>query len=329
MSALNLPSASDLERLERRLRSFSQRLEDVEEQLDELEPRAVGALRRKIAAKDEPSSRSRRKPTLPNPRPEALDELTSTRGSGRCRGPSGDVRRRLQLLVAERLAAGRLGDDQDRRRRRSPSSRAAAKRAAVCMSAASPSSTGRRRAGGVEDVEAGDGPRPRRLAELALAAAPPAPGRGGPPRRRRRRAPTRRAPRDRRPASPGRSSGAQRRAGPDPDRPPHPELGQVGEHQRRARAAHPGRLDGQLAPPGGRLARVAPEAARVVAHLRLLEQLLGQRQRPPGVADEDRVGGDRGGGSEARRHRGGEPRRACGPRRRASLAARWPTSASR
>jgi chromosome segregation ATPase len=36
MSALNLSSATDLERLERRLRSFSQRLEDVEEQLDEL-----------------------------------------------------------------------------------------------------------------------------------------------------------------------------------------------------------------------------------------------------------------------------------------------------
>ena len=35
MSALNLSSASDVERLERRLRSFSQRLEEVEEQLDD------------------------------------------------------------------------------------------------------------------------------------------------------------------------------------------------------------------------------------------------------------------------------------------------------
>jgi chromosome segregation ATPase len=50
LSALNLPSASDLERLERRLRSFSQRLEDVEEQLDDLS-RELGTLRRKIAAK--------------------------------------------------------------------------------------------------------------------------------------------------------------------------------------------------------------------------------------------------------------------------------------
>ena len=34
MSALNLSSATELERLERRMRSFSQRLEEVEEQID-------------------------------------------------------------------------------------------------------------------------------------------------------------------------------------------------------------------------------------------------------------------------------------------------------
>jgi chromosome segregation ATPase len=50
MSALNLPSATDVERLERRLRSFSQRLEDLEEQIDELN-RELGAMRRKTAKK--------------------------------------------------------------------------------------------------------------------------------------------------------------------------------------------------------------------------------------------------------------------------------------
>lgn len=50
MGALNLSSATDLERLERRLRSFSQRLEDVEEQIDDLS-REVGALRRQTARK--------------------------------------------------------------------------------------------------------------------------------------------------------------------------------------------------------------------------------------------------------------------------------------
>jgi chromosome segregation ATPase len=50
MSALNLSSATDLERIERRLRSFSQRLEEVEEQVDDLS-REVGALRRETAKK--------------------------------------------------------------------------------------------------------------------------------------------------------------------------------------------------------------------------------------------------------------------------------------
>jgi chromosome segregation ATPase len=50
MSALNIPSATDVERLERRLRSFSQRLEDVEEAIDDLS-RDLGAMRRENAKK--------------------------------------------------------------------------------------------------------------------------------------------------------------------------------------------------------------------------------------------------------------------------------------
>jgi TolA-binding protein len=46
MSALNLPSAGDVERLERRLRSFSQRLEEVEEQIDQVS-RDVAEIRRR------------------------------------------------------------------------------------------------------------------------------------------------------------------------------------------------------------------------------------------------------------------------------------------
>jgi chromosome segregation ATPase len=47
MSALNLPSAADVERLERRLRSLSRRLEEVEDQLDAV-GREVGDLRREL-----------------------------------------------------------------------------------------------------------------------------------------------------------------------------------------------------------------------------------------------------------------------------------------
>jgi chromosome segregation ATPase len=61
MGALNLSSATDLERLERRLRSLSQRLEDVEEQIDDLS-REVGALRRETAKK--PPKKSKANPRL-------------------------------------------------------------------------------------------------------------------------------------------------------------------------------------------------------------------------------------------------------------------------
>lgn len=43
MGALNLPSAADLERLTRRLRSVSQRLEGIEDGIDRLEQRVEGA----------------------------------------------------------------------------------------------------------------------------------------------------------------------------------------------------------------------------------------------------------------------------------------------
>jgi glycosyltransferase A (GT-A) superfamily protein (DUF2064 family) len=51
LGALNLPSAGDVERLERRLRSFSQRLEDVEDQLDRV-TREVSQARRDLKASD-------------------------------------------------------------------------------------------------------------------------------------------------------------------------------------------------------------------------------------------------------------------------------------
>jgi chromosome segregation ATPase len=49
MDALNLASASDVERLEQRLRSLSARLEALEDRLDEVADE-VGALARRVAA---------------------------------------------------------------------------------------------------------------------------------------------------------------------------------------------------------------------------------------------------------------------------------------
>ena len=60
--ALNLPSASDLERLTRRLRSVSQRLEALEDGLDRVEQRIEGlgqvsAIERRLVAIEESLSR--------------------------------------------------------------------------------------------------------------------------------------------------------------------------------------------------------------------------------------------------------------------------------
>ncbi len=57
MSAHNLSSATDLERIERRLRSLSQRLEEVEEQIDDVS-REIGSLRRQLPKKPAKKAKS-------------------------------------------------------------------------------------------------------------------------------------------------------------------------------------------------------------------------------------------------------------------------------
>jgi hypothetical protein len=54
MGALNIPAASELERLEQRLRSLSNRLESVEDRIDDLSDEVAALLRRLSAP--EPSS---------------------------------------------------------------------------------------------------------------------------------------------------------------------------------------------------------------------------------------------------------------------------------
>lgn len=61
MAALNLPSAGDVERLERRLRSLSQRLEEVEDQVDDV-LHELRATKRRLAAKDRGGDGSNDKP---------------------------------------------------------------------------------------------------------------------------------------------------------------------------------------------------------------------------------------------------------------------------
>ena len=161
---------------------------------------------------------------------------------------------------AARRARGH-GDDQDRRQRR----RRARRRAA----AAPPSACRRPRPGSRGAAPGGCRvskltASPRRAAapsSAASAALSSGSGAGTGSRRGRSAEVGGLAPR---PARPGRGAGDQRRRGADPDRPPHPELGQVGEDEGGARPAHPGRLHAQLAA-RRRRPRVAPQPARVVA----------------------------------------------------------------
>ena len=58
MAALDLASASDVERMERRLRSLSQRLDDVEDQVDRI-AREVGEIRRRVSDRSDREADSR------------------------------------------------------------------------------------------------------------------------------------------------------------------------------------------------------------------------------------------------------------------------------
>ena len=69
-------------------------------------------------------------------------------------------------------------------------------------------------------------------------------------------------------SSPSAEPGRERAAGADADRAARAQLDQLGEHDRRRRPAHAGRLDRQRPAVGGR-AGVAPQAAVVVEHPRL------------------------------------------------------------
>jgi len=58
MGALNIPSAADIERVTRRLRSLSQRLEGIEDAIDRLEAR-LGTLSDGVAGEDSTATQER------------------------------------------------------------------------------------------------------------------------------------------------------------------------------------------------------------------------------------------------------------------------------
>jgi predicted nucleic acid-binding Zn-ribbon protein len=85
MGALNLPSASDMERLTRRLRGVSQRLEGIEDSLDRLEQRidaldAATALHRRLERIEE---RLERIESAVEQAAEAVKDANAVPGAGR------------------------------------------------------------------------------------------------------------------------------------------------------------------------------------------------------------------------------------------------------
>jgi predicted nucleic acid-binding Zn-ribbon protein len=95
MSALNLPSAGDLERLTRRLRSVSQRLETIEDGLDRLEQRieqlgSASAIEKRLAAIEELLARLEAGVADQAATPAAVSAEIPQAGQARQGGPSSD-----------------------------------------------------------------------------------------------------------------------------------------------------------------------------------------------------------------------------------------------
>ena len=262
MGALNIPSAADVERLTRRLRSVSQRLEGIEDALDRLEERLGGR----------PRGRRRRSPEVDDRLEEIARDLAALRtpwrpAPSRCRGPrsgSRSPRSRTSRTVsrarprpprpAARPAAS--SPPTSSRRRRPPSSRSltasrrrrrTSRRAATASSVAASISTtcGARpdpfalaRRGGARRTRRWTRPRPggrRRARARAVSRGrvePLRPAEGGARAvgaDSTARATTR---------SPSSRPRVERAAGADPDERAGAEVDQLLDHDRRARPAH-------------------------------------------------------------------------------------------
>ena len=110
MSALNLPSAADLERLTRRLRSVSQRLEGIEDGVDRLDRRfeevartaqppddrlaAIEAQMAKLAARASRTSPRARRAPAPVPREQERLEVDKPGAEGASRAREGRAARK-------------------------------------------------------------------------------------------------------------------------------------------------------------------------------------------------------------------------------------------
>ena len=273
MGALNLPSAADIERLTRRLRSVSQRLEGIEDGVDRLDER-LAALGRQAGLQDELAAlgerlgrhraqarapaeacarAARRRPGRPAPGP-AIEAAARDDRRGRSASLQGSLAVAPSPLPREQEAS------EGRRLRLGP-----ARTAREALSRARPSRPSRPRRA----------PRARRAQALAERRGRILPSRRA--RARPRRTPARRRGGRRRPAGP-RSPGRPRGAG-----------GPPGRRARRAR-----RLVEQV---GGHHDALAARRAASAAASAGSPDRSGRAQRAPGPVLRQRRGrGDEGAG---------------------------------
>jgi hypothetical protein len=122
MSALNIPSAADLERLTRRLRSVSQRMEGLEEAVDRVDVRLESIGRPPAAGLDERLEEIERSlgvitaelahlsgslDAAPSPVPREQERLTMEAGAGE--GRAAPAARRRRTSTAKRSASPARG----------------------------------------------------------------------------------------------------------------------------------------------------------------------------------------------------------------------------
>ena len=321
MGALNLPSASDLERLTRRLRGVSQRLEALEDGLDRLEERIDGLARssavERAPGRDRGGARPHRGPArsalglrpagLPRPgprsRPAGLDAAGSraARASSpaRCsaaRSASASIRARVGTRRSETISSAAacdvaLGRQREQGRALHLHGRGARPAPSRPASHRGPRRTDRWRRRGPPAPRRWPAARPRSAASAARASGAPS----------ARLVPSAASAWGAAMRSPSAQAAIQRATGPHADQALRAEVDQLGDDDRRARAAHARALDGQRLAVVRR-ARIAPQTAVVVEHRRGIEQRLGEQQRSPGIAGEQdarrqRRGRDAHGGS--------------------------------
>ena len=332
LGALMLPSAADIERLTRRVRSVSQRLEGIEDGIDRLDERLSDGQRRRgrrcapdgdrgphrgadegarRAAQGDPGNaevglaapgapEGLRLGTAPGAAaPSACAPAWPIRSAARS-SPSASIRCRPPSAPKTSVTASTQPTGMPRS---SPTRRSVAASISTASAPALRQTSARAGRLVVEEVarcdepcaRLGTGRRPQRVDEICA--------RGDPIARAERSA--RAIGRQRRLGDDEvaeREIGMQRPARADADRLLEPEIAELLKHDRGARPAHPGALDRQrLAVRGG--ARIAPQPAVVVEHLGLREQQLGECEGAARVAGQQCARSQRGGGVDVDGHR--------------------------